>query len=66
MVVDAALQKAGLHPLSIELGEVEIAEQPGEDELVQLDGTLQQLGFELISSRKSRLIEKIRFRKNYC
>jgi AraC-like DNA-binding protein len=60
MVVKAELEKAGLHPLTVELGEVEIKGQLTPDTLHQLDTSLQHLGFEIIKNRKSRLIEKIK------
>lgn len=60
MVVKAEFEKAGLHPLTVELGEVEIKEQLTPDTLHQLDTSLQDLGFEIIDNRKSRMIEKIK------
>lgn len=60
MVVKAELEKAGLHPLTVELGEVEIKEELNTDILQQLDASLQVLGFEIIDNRKSRMIEKIK------
>ncbi|MEO6719238.1 MAG: AraC family transcriptional regulator [Ferruginibacter sp.] len=60
MVVRGELEKAGLHPLTVELGEVEIKEQPTAAALHQLDQSLQSLGFEIIDDRKSRIIEKIK------
>lgn len=60
MVVKAELEKAGLHPLTVELGEVEIEEQPDSDTLNQLNTTLSKTGFEIIDDRKSRIIEKIK------
>jgi len=60
MVVRAELEKAGLHPSTVELGEVEIKEQPTADTLLQLGKSLQNLGFEIIDDRKSRIIEKIK------
>lgn len=60
MVVKAELEKAGLHPLAVELGEVEIKEQPAPDTLDQLNTTLKESGFEIIDDRKSRMIEKIK------
>ena len=60
MVVKAELEKAGLHPLTVELGEVEIKEQPTANILHQLDISLQNLGFEIIDNRKRRMIEKIK------
>lgn len=60
MVVKAELEKAGLHPLTVELGEVEINEKPEMETLHQLDISLQSLGFEIIDDRKSRIIEQIK------
>jgi hypothetical protein len=60
MAVQAELEKAGLHPLTVELGEVEIGSKPSREELKRLDGSLRKLGFELIDDKKSRIIEKVR------
>lgn len=60
MVVKAEFEKAGLHPVTVELGEVELQEKPNADTLVQLDRSLQSLGFEIIDDRKSRIIEQIK------
>lgn len=60
MVMKSELEQLGLHPLSVELGEVEITEpdvEPVKDALLQ---RLHQLGFDLIDDKKSRIIEKIR------
>ena len=60
MVVKDEIIKFGLHPTSIELGEVEIEEELNSDKKNQLDTLLQSFGFELIDDKKSRLIEKIK------
>ncbi len=60
MLVKAEFEKAGLLPLSVALGEVEIKEQPAADKLLQLNKSLQDLGFEIIDDRKSRIIEKVK------
>lgn len=60
MAVKAELEKAGLHPLNVELGEVEVKENLTKDTLSRLDISLKHLGFELIDDRKSRIIEKIK------
>ena len=60
MVVRAELEKFGLHPVSVELGEVEIADDINEEEKEALDDVLNQLGFQLISDKKSRWIEQIK------
>lgn len=59
--VDAELQKLGLRPAHILLGEVELAgDQLSAQQLQQLDTALQAAGFELIDDRKTRMIEKIK------
>lgn len=59
--VDEALSSLGLHPDKIELGEVSLREeQLSQDQLRQLDTSLQARGFERIDDRKARLIESIK------
>lgn len=60
MVVKAELEKAGMHPITVNLGEVEIEEDAGTDILYQLNTSLKSLGFEIIDDRKSRMIEQIK------
>jgi AraC-like DNA-binding protein len=60
MVVKAQLEDAGLLPLTVELGEVEIKDNPPKEKLKQLGDSLQALGFEIIDNRRSRIIEKIK------
>lgn len=60
MVVKSELTKLGLHPLAVELGEIEIAEQLNADGKRKLDELLQTFGFSLIDDKKSRLIEKVK------
>ena len=60
MVVKSEFEKLGIQPLAVELGIVEIQEQ-GID-LVQEDlvKNLNLLGFELLDSKKSIIIERIK------
>ncbi len=61
MVVKSGLEKLGLHPLHIGLGEVELAEESLDSStLKKLLEELEAVGFELIDDRKSRIIEKIK------
>lgn len=60
MVVKAELEKAGLKPVSVDLGEVELKDNPDDNILKQLDISLRKSGFEIIDDRKSRMIEKIK------
>lgn len=60
MVVKSELEKLGFHPVSVELGEVEVNEaidQIAKNEIIK---KLQPLGFELIDDKKSQLIEQIK------
>ena len=60
MVVKDELIKFGLHPKTIELGEVEVEEEISNENKNQLNTVLKSFGFELIDDKKSRLIEKIK------
>lgn len=60
MVVKAELESMGLHPVTVELGEVEILEDPDKKQLQQINAVLKTLGFELIDDKKSKIIEKIK------
>ena len=60
MVVKSEFEKFGLHAISVELGEVELAEQPQKDTIHQLNNSLKNLGFEIIDDWRSRIIEKIK------
>lgn len=61
MVVKQELERQGLHPEKISLGEVTIKEDKLTDsQETQLDSALVSLGFERIDDRKARLIESIK------
>ncbi len=60
MLVKDELIKFGVHPKTVELGEVEIEEQLTGQKKIELNNLLQSFGFELIDDKKSRLIEKIK------
>lgn len=60
MVVRHELEKLGLHPLTLELGEVEIQESNIDHVIEDLSMNLQSLGFSIIDDKKSKTIEKIK------
>ncbi|GAA4320737.1 hypothetical protein GCM10023149_20170 [Mucilaginibacter gynuensis] len=60
MVVKNELEKAGMQPLSVEFGEVEVDGTPSAEQVTHLDIQLNALGFEIIDDRKSRMIEKVK------
>jgi AraC-like DNA-binding protein len=60
MAVKTELEKAGLHPINIQLGEVDLEKEPTPGTLQKLNISLKSLGFEIIDNRKSRTIEKIK------
>lgn len=60
MVVRSVLEQQGFHPLSVQLGEVELAEDRIDDLKSGLADELHRLGFELLDDRKSRLVEQIK------
>jgi AraC-like DNA-binding protein len=63
MVVQDLLNKLGYHDAVVLLGEVELKERiPSSKEKKTIDEALKQLGFELIDSRKTRMIEQVKKR----
>jgi AraC-like DNA-binding protein len=60
MAVKTELEKIGLLPLSVELGEVEVKGDISKDKLLQLDIALKNSGFEIIDDKRSQIIEKIK------
>lgn len=60
MVVKSELEKLGLHPISVELGEIEITESNIDKLKNELAQKFILLGFELIDDKRSRIIEKIK------
>ena len=61
LAVKIEFEKIGIHPLTVELGEVGLPEtELRSDQLKQLNDSLKVAGFELIDDRRSRIIEKIK------
>ncbi|MFD1601783.1 helix-turn-helix domain-containing protein [Flavobacterium artemisiae] len=60
MVVKSELEQLGLHPTSVELGEVEIKEEIDENQKEILLKNLQTIGFDLLDDKKTKTIEKIK------
>lgn len=61
MVVKSELEKLGLHPVTVSLGEVAVEEKfLSADQAHALTSALQQIGFELIDDKRSKLIENVK------
>lgn len=60
MAVKALLENKGYYPQWVNLGEVEIEEDLSKEHLLNLNVSFKSLGFELIDTRKSQTIEKIK------
>jgi len=60
IVVQQELEKLGITPLAIDLGEVRLKEKPAPGQLEKIRTSLSAVGFELIDDKKSRLIEQIK------
>lgn len=60
MAVQAQIESLGLTPGKIELGEIEIVEEPTKDQYVALSENLQKIGFEVIDNSAARTVEKIK------
>lgn len=60
MVVKAELEKLGFNPISVELGEVSLAENISVDDKIKIAQKLNQFGFELLEDRKTQIAEQIK------
>ncbi len=60
VVVKDALEELQIHPLKIELGEIEIQEDITGDEKKRLNNKIKKAGLELLEGKQGTLIEKIR------
>lgn len=60
MVVKSILEQMGLHPLHVELGEIELLEYEIGSVERELKKELKSLGFSLLDDKKSQTIEKIK------
>lgn len=60
VVVKDALQELEIHPLKVELGEVEVKEEMTTDEKKQLNSKLKKAGLEVLESKEGAMVEKIR------
>jgi len=60
MLVKADLERLGLHPTAIELGEVAILENITQAQRDQLNRSLKKAGLELMDDKKAMLVEKIK------
>jgi len=60
MVVKSTLKNLGLHPVQVDLGEIELEENDITEVKEELRKELQSLGFDLLDDKKSRTIEKIK------
>lgn len=60
LVVKDIFEKAGTHVIKVELGVIEIAENPASEQLQSIRHMFAAVGFELIEDKQSRVVEKIK------
>jgi AraC-like DNA-binding protein len=60
MAVLSELEKLGIKPLFVDLGEVELTAPISDSQKIMLSTGLHLLGFELIDDKKSQIIERIK------
>lgn len=60
LVIKSLFESLSFNIVSLELGEVEISSDVTEAEKNNINKALQELGFELMDDKKSRLIERIK------
>jgi len=60
MVVKQEFEKAGFNPVEVKMGEVELSKPLSEKQVLQMNTSLKELGFEILDNQKQKLIEKIK------
>jgi AraC-like DNA-binding protein len=60
MVVRDIIEEAGLQPVSVTLGDVELKQAPSESQLERVNERLSEVGFEILTDQKKRTVEKIK------
>lgn len=60
MAVRQELQQLGIAYHHVQLGEIELAETPGKEQLTALSSALLKIGFELLDDKKAKTVEKIK------
>ncbi|HWI93184.1 MAG TPA: helix-turn-helix transcriptional regulator [Flavisolibacter sp.] len=60
MTVRRELENEGLAFKNVQLGEVELNNDPNKEQLERLDARLKELGFEVLDNKKSQIVEKIK------
>ena len=60
MAVRQQLDHMGLLYKNVQLGQVELATEPNDEQLQALRQGLEQLGFELLDNKKSKIVEQIK------
>lgn len=60
MVVKTELEKLGLTPTSVNLGEVDVVQELTPAEIDLVEQKMQQFGFELLTDKKKQLSEQIK------
>lgn len=60
MVVQQEFEKAGIKPLLVNMGEVQLSEELTEKQFEDINNSLTGLGFEILNTQKQKLIEKVK------
>ena len=60
MTVESELKRLGFDPLSIELGEVDFKQNLLSEEIEKIENALNKYGFEVITDKRSQIIEQIK------
>jgi AraC-like DNA-binding protein len=60
LAIKEQLEKAGISYTRVNLGEVELDQEPGPEQLHNLNKGLTAIGFELLDDKKEKLVEKIK------
>jgi AraC family transcriptional regulator len=60
MIVQQEFEKAGLKPVDVRMGEIELSKYLSDIKKQQIDRRLRELGFEILDDQKKKQIERVK------
>ncbi|RYZ55528.1 MAG: AraC family transcriptional regulator [Sphingobacteriales bacterium] len=60
MSVESLAKEQGLQVAAVRLGELDLADAPGKEQLARFETALQKAGFELLDDQKKQLIDRLK------
>ena len=60
LMVSSELEKLGIRPVSVQLGDVELTETPGPEKMKEIEAAFRNIGFEILQDPKTKTVEAIK------